>query len=148
MLNNIEIKKRLLLKVEVDTSGCWLWTGHKKPNGYGQITINYKTLSTHRLSYELFKGPIPEGMYICHSCDVKACINPDHLWTGTHQDNMNDMTKKNRSKNQNMGKTHCIRGHAYTPKNTQLQNQGRRYCKTCKKIKNKERYEQLKKNAR
>ena len=137
MLNNIEIKKRLLLKVEVDTSGCWLWTGGKLKGGYGHISVNAKGFQTHRLSYELFKGPISEGMCVCHSCDKPACINPDHLWVGTHQENMIDKVIKRRDGHST--KTHCPKGHEYSKENTYIYNNGRR-CKKCTKDKALERY--------
>lgn len=71
-----------------ETSGCWIWTGAKYQNGYGWIKAFGKVVSAHRFSYELYKGPIPDGMHILHSCDIKDCVNPDHLRSGTHAENM------------------------------------------------------------
>ena len=103
-------EERLFKKV--DKSGeCWLWTGGKTHDGYGMMTIKGKTTYVHRLSYQLHKGEIPEGMYVCHSCDVPSCINPDHLWLGNNADNMKDMYKKERRVH--VRSDTCKRGHVY-----------------------------------
>lgn len=78
-------------------SGCWEWIGRREQyTGYARVKLKGKKISIHRLAYELWKGPIPEGLFVCHSCDNRICINPEHLWLGTHQDNMDDMVKKGR----------------------------------------------------
>ena len=81
-------------------SGCWLWTGPHYPDGYGRLWVNGKHSLAHRLQWERFNGPIPKGMLICHHCDTPPCINPDHLFLGTHTDNMRDAARKGRQKNQ------------------------------------------------
>lgn len=78
-------------------SGCWLWFGCSS-EGYGQFNLHGKTFYAHRLAYELYKNPIPEEMQVLHKCDVPCCVNPDHLWLGSHVDNMADMARKGRNK--------------------------------------------------
>lgn len=74
-------------------SGCWLWEGVTDGDGYGK----YKNKGAHRLSYEMFCGEIPDGQCILHSCDIRCCVNPDHLWLGTRGDNNADRASKGRS---------------------------------------------------
>lgn len=76
-----------------DPNGCWVWTAYKDPNGYGRF---YHGKLCHRISYEINVGPIDKGLCICHHCDNPGCVNPDHLFVGTHQDNMDDKKRKGR----------------------------------------------------
>ena len=90
--------KRFMEKVD-KTDDCWLWTASKYPTGYGQFSLNGKPHRAHRVAYELFVAPIPNGMYVLHQCDTPACVNPEHLFLGTQADNMRDMTEKARGSN-------------------------------------------------
>ncbi len=76
--------------------GCWLWTGAKSTAGYGQLRFKGKTYIASRLSYQFNVGSIPAGMFVCHRCDNPPCVNPTHLFLGTHTDNMHDCSLKGR----------------------------------------------------
>lgn len=80
---------------ESNDQGCWLYT-KLIMKGYGHINIKGIKVPAHRISYELHNGEIPSGLYICHKCDIRSCVNPSHLFTGTHLDNMRDMAEKNK----------------------------------------------------
>jgi len=80
----------------VTESGCWIWMGSTTQKGYGDIKYDKKHHRAHRLSYELHNGAIEDGLMVCHSCDTPSCINPEHLFMGTAQDNTDDMVKKGR----------------------------------------------------
>ena len=87
--------ERFLSKVEF-TGTCWIWRGSNRGKGYGNIWANRLSKVATRVSWELFKGVIPNGLLVCHTCDNPPCVNPDHLFLGTQQDNMNDKVKKGR----------------------------------------------------
>jgi len=94
--------ERFHRKYEIDESGCWLWIGGTRLNSKGvpyprHWTDDKKSIGAHRFSFELARGAIPKGMYVCHKCDTPLCVNPDHLFVGTHHDNMRDMVQKKRS---------------------------------------------------
>jgi len=93
------MKERLLEKIKKN-GDCWEWQGFiaKMPSGYGYVTYEGKSKLVHRVSYIVFKGEIPKGKLVCHTCDNRRCINPDHLWLGTHKDNAQDAFKKGRLK--------------------------------------------------
>lgn len=94
---NLAATERFWAQVE-HTDSCWLWRGSRNSMGHGRMfdkTI-YAYRLAHRLSFEAFKGAIPEGLIVMHSCDVPACVNPDHLSVGTHGDNARDRNQKGR----------------------------------------------------
>jgi hypothetical protein len=83
--------------VKIPESGCWIWMKSVNRNGYGKTSLGRNTnLSAHRASYEEKYGPIPNGLMALHHCDIRSCVNPDHIFLGTQQDNMTDKVDKKR----------------------------------------------------
>lgn len=93
--------ERVLDKViPIPFSGCWIFMGATNHFGYGIAGTGGRgepVDRVHRIAYKYFKGEIPKGMFVCHTCDIPSCCNPDHLFLGTNQDNVNDMVKKKRN---------------------------------------------------
>lgn len=115
---------------KVDTSagpdGCWPWLAHRNRLGYGVMTDGYRNVMAHRVSWELAHGmPVPHGLVLDHLCRMPCCVNPAHLDAVTQRENLC------RSPLTNAGKTHCPKGHPYTPENTYTY-RGRRLCRTCR----------------
>lgn len=130
--NRGTIDQVLLNKRVIDDNGCWIWQGqrHKKPHGdYGYLHIEWngvhKTHRAHRLAYEVFVGPIPEGLEIDHLCRNTLCMNPEHLEPVTHTENMR--------RRLDINKSYCVNGHEFSPENTYINTRGRKECRTCKK---------------
>lgn len=116
------------------TPTCWLWEGGLYPNGYGRIRSGPAVLGeqlAHRVAYERFVGPIPDGLHICHRCDIKNCVRPDHLFAGTRKDNMQDAVQKGRMPGWNAGKTICKHGHPLSGDNVRVTTRGKRRCRAC-----------------
>lgn len=93
------LRNELAVRVKIDSrTKCWNWT--RGTNGYyGMLQRGGKCQPAHRWSYLAFKGSIPKGKSVCHSCDNPLCINPEHLWLGTHRENLKDAARKGRIKN-------------------------------------------------
>ena len=139
------IEARFLAKVERTDVGCWRWTGAGKGNGYGIIAYQGRVVSAHRVAYELFVGPIPDGLvvdHLCHTADSdcpgafaclhRRCVNPAHLVAVTTSENLR------RGKGfvgRQSRQTHCIHGHVFDAENTRHHN-GHRLCKACERVNN------------
>jgi len=95
--DELEAYKNRFEKYFIKSSNCWHWEGGKNGNGYGSLMNIYgKFEVAHRISYKLYNGEIPEGILVLHKCDIRHCVNPNHLFLGTHKDNTDDMVKKGR----------------------------------------------------
>ncbi len=135
---------RIRARVTVDARGCWLWGGAKNSRGYGAIGLlvegRRKALSrsVHRVVAEIVYGGLPAEALVCHTCDVKACCNPEHLYVGDRLSNARDAVERNRTNNllakANAAKTHCPKGHAYDEANTMFRPTGERRCRACSRI--------------
>jgi hypothetical protein len=83
---------------KVDRSGdCWLWLASRRPNGYGTYYVDRVPMLAHRIAWELTYGSIPQGLFVCHSCDTPACVRPDHLLLGSARANLLDARRKGRA---------------------------------------------------
>ena len=127
-----DITGRLLRRIEMVTeSGCWIWLLGTQPNGYGFITLNGKTMRTHRVYYEHFRHPIPPGLQADHLCRVRCCVNPDHMEIVTGKVNT---LRGNSASAINARKTHCRNGHPLAGDNLVIEHYSfrRRYCRICR----------------
>ncbi len=110
----------------IKTNNCWLWTGTRW-NGYGKFRLNGKSVFVHRISHELFKGDIPDGLVIDHLCRNTLCVNPEHLEAVTQKVNC----ERGLVGIVNASKTHCKHGHEYDQENTYHIPTGGRQCRAC-----------------
>lgn len=127
-----DLRERLMEKVVVSDDGCWEWTGQTNGRGYGVIwTMRHQNKEyVHRLSYEFVHGPIPAGLEIDHLCRNRGCVNPAHLEAVTRR--VNQLRGYSVS-GRNARKTHCPKGHEFTPENTYFPPTGGRQCVQCRR---------------
>ena len=161
MSPTLPLEDRFAAKYQVMPNGCWLWTATLINSGYGRLWVEGRTELAHRVAYELYVGDIPDGMTIDHRCHNedddcpggidclhRRCVNPDHLQVVTKQVNLlNGKTIVAA----NAVKTHCIRGHEYTPENTRIYTRlGRefRHCRECDRERSVERREREERKVR
>jgi HNH endonuclease len=145
--NTSTVEKRLLKHRRIDErTGCWLWTAAVDDDGYGLIKVKGTMKRVPRVAFEMYRGEIPKGEIVLHSCDNPPCFNPMHLESGTHQKNRQDAFARGRvtaemirqscmkRSGKKATKTHCGRGHEYTTQNTYMAASGSRYCYACARL--------------
>lgn len=118
-----------------ELGNCWEWTGFIRKNGYGQFLVDGRMLKAHRFAFQISTGEIPKGEDCCHKCDNRKCVRPDHLFTGSRSENMDDCVQKGRWNNQHSLKTHCANGHLLSGENVInhiVKGKTWRYCRACK----------------
>jgi len=114
---------------------CIIWTGKISAQGYGYFYYFGKYVRAHRWAYALANGTIPAGLFVCHKCDNRKCVKLDHLFLGTHQDNMDDMKRKGRQYGKSRKPpTQCKRKHEFTHDNLFKIKNGSLRCKKCSKL--------------
>jgi hypothetical protein len=118
--------------VRILSNGCWLWLGTVIGSGYGQFWSGEKKVYAHVWAYEYFVGSIPEGKELGHrpECNNRLCVNFEHVRPVTHRENLLESPT---SAAMNAAKTHCVKGHEYTPENTMVGKEGWRQCRACSK---------------
>lgn len=136
-MSRLPLRERLFTRLIIDPdTGCLLWTGGRNHKGYGYIGVNGRHARVHRLMYELFVGPIPDGMQLDHLCRVRHCASPSHLEAVTCRENVlrGDSGFSKGGKGRNSGKTHCDSGHEFTEANTYINpGSGSRTCRICRR---------------
>ena len=121
-----------------DAGSCWEWTGSCFASGYGQFALSQprRKAYAHRVAWGLAFGPIPNGLFVCHHCDNRRCLRPDHLFLGTQAHNVRDAIRKGRLNVSGLlpgrsKQTHCKRGHPLTDGNVYVYSDGGRRCRQC-----------------
>jgi hypothetical protein len=122
------LEQLFLENVQRLPNGCWQWVGETNKYGYGHFKLAGRVLLAYRFSYAFFKGEVPDGYELSHICRFNSCVNPDHLEPLTHAENR-QWDAQGKPHRYNL-RTHCSKGHEFTPENTRWNKTGRT-CRTC-----------------
>ena len=127
---SMSLVDRLLSRVSPEpNTGCWLWFGAMREDGYGKMLLRSRQTRPHIIAYEVFVGPVPQGLVLDHLCRERSCCNPRHLEAVTPRVNI---LRGVSTSARNAAKTHCKHGHEFTPENTRRV-RGGRHCVTCER---------------
>lgn len=134
-------------------TGCWEWAGPPNKKGYVSFSVrlsarNWSHTTAHSAAYVFMVGPLPDGLQVDHRCENTGCVNPEHLALLTNRENTMKSRGPEKAGQHNKVKTHCLRGHEYTPENTYVSpSRGTRSCVTCNDAKWRRTYERKKAKA-
>lgn len=130
------VLQRFWKKVAVDEeTGCWVWKAYKNENGYGTFWVGGKKIYAHRHAWELLKGPIPAGLELDHLCRVRSCVRPEHL---EPVDQRTNILRGIAPTAVNATKTECVNGHPFDEANTYRYPDGKRDCRRCRRLRDRE----------
>lgn len=133
---------RFIAKTKMSNNGCVDWSGNMGAFGYGLVNYKGKRFRAHRLAYCFANGidvfTLSPKQFVCHSCDNRKCVNPEHLWLGTCKDNLVDASDKQRLHYQK--RTHCNHGHPFSGENLFMRIDGGRGCLECRRKNMRESY--------